>query len=77
MKSMVSPRESMARYKYVQTPPDANISLVDQPGTRGLPEVSANSIAQFRGVPEDPTCDGGMIHAESTFYHQLFHIAPA
>src|SRR5438270_3965938 len=40
-------------------------------------QMAAHSLVQNRGIRENPTSNGGMIDAQTTFCHHLFQIAIA
>jgi len=37
-------------------------------------EFPANALAKFRCMPQHPTADGGMVHAESSFGHDFLKV---
>ena len=51
------------------------VGFIHSPGPIRIAEMAPHSLVQNRSIRENPTSNGGMIDAQTTFCHHLFQIA--
>ena len=51
------------------------IGFIHSPGPIRIAEMAPHSLVENRSIRENPTSNGGMIDAQTTFRHHLFQIA--
>ena len=57
------------------TPGNPNEGLIDMPRGKFWFDVSPQPPLYFRCIPLHPTPDGGLVHRQAAFRHQLFQIS--